>query len=92
MDVSEDPNLKKIIAALEDANFKWRTVAGVAKQAGLSPEQVTTGLKTLIDVGLVMRSTIPSEKGDDLYTTRKHYKTYAPLGERLLAAFRNRAS
>lgn len=91
-DSLENPILKKTITALEDARFKWRTVAGVANEIKSSPEEVLNALNKLIDVGLVMRSTIPAKDGSDLYTTREHYKTFAPLGERLAAAFRNRAN
>jgi predicted transcriptional regulator len=90
-DPSEDPLLRKVITALEDARFKWRTVTGVADQIKSTPREVLQALNKLTEVGLVIRSTIPSKDGSDLYTTRKHYKAFAPLGERLAAAFRNRA-
>jgi predicted transcriptional regulator len=86
------PNIEKVIAALEDARFKWRTIKGIAGQTGLGLEEVSQALAVLIDSGLVIRSTIPSADGEDLYTTRTHYKHYTPLSERLSAAFRNRAT
>ena len=84
--------IQKIIAALEDSRYKWRTIQGIASQTNLDDKQVIEALSELRAKGVVMRSSIPSKDGADLFTTRDHYKTFAPISERLSAAFRNRAS
>jgi predicted transcriptional regulator len=82
----------ELIAALEKKDFKWRTVDGIAKELGRSESEVLEGLQKLIDQGAVIRSTVPAKNGEDLFTTRKHYAEFASPVERVLAAFRNRAT
>lgn len=81
-----------LINALEKKEFKWRTVEGLAKELGVSPGDVLTELQALIDQGVVIRSTVPTTSGEELFTTRRHYAEFASPTERLVAAFRNRAS
>jgi hypothetical protein len=38
-----DPILEPVIAALEDPRYQWRTVNGIAKQAGLTRELLGRG-------------------------------------------------
>ena len=92
MNQIDDPYLTAMIAALENKNFKWRTIAGLTKELDCSHPEVLSGLKSLTDAGIVISSTIPSAKGEELYSTAKHFKTFASPIERLGAAFRNRAS
>ena len=81
-----------LIDALEKKDFKWRTVDGLAKELAASPGNIMTELQALIDEGVVIRSTVPTKKGEELFTTRRHYSEFASPAERLVAAFRNRAS
>lgn len=81
-----------LIGALEKKDFKWRTIEGLAKELGLPRGTIMTELDALIDEGVAMRSTVPSKNGEELFTTRKHYAEFASPVERLVAAFRNRAS
>ena len=60
-----------VIKALEDPNWDWRTVEGVAESTGLSEERVQEVLESS---AAVIRSSVPDERGRPLYTTRKHYK------------------
>lgn len=90
--MATDSELKAIVTALEDKRFKWRTIRGVVVDAGLPEKTVVEGLETLRNSGLVIRPSAQSSKGEDLFTTRKHYKQFAPLSERLAAVLRNRAS
>lgn len=85
-----NPKLKRVVAALEDARYQWRTVKGVSDQTGLSREEVLEELIKLIDAEIVIRSSVPSASGEDLYSTRDHFKRFTPLSKRLGAAFRNR--
>jgi hypothetical protein len=92
MNLKSDPKLEAIFAALENPRYEWRTVNGVATDTKLTREEVLEGLIKLIDADLVIRSEVPSAKGEELFTTRDHYKHFAPISKRLSAALRNRAS
>ncbi len=87
-----EPKLEAIFAALEDSRYEWRTVSGVASDTQLSREDVLEGLIELIDSNVVIRSEVPSEKGDELFTTRDHYRKFSSITNRISASLRNRAS
>ena len=82
--------VEAVTRALENTNFRWRTVPGVAKETDLSEETVRNLLASLGDS--VIRSAVPSAKGNDLFTTRRHYRATASVGEKLLGVLKNRAS
>ena len=83
--------IENVRLALEDYRFKWRTIEGVAQQTQLPVPQVLEAIRALISDGVVIRSGIPSADGRDLYATRVHYKRFSTFGDRIAAAFRNRA-
>lgn len=60
-----------VLKALEDPNWDWRTVEGVAQSTGLPEDRVQ---KILESSARVIRSTVPDDRGRSLYTTRQHYK------------------
>jgi hypothetical protein len=60
-----------VAKALEDPNWDWRTVKGVADDTGLTEERVRALLESSTSV---LRSSVPDKKGRSLYTTRQHYK------------------
>jgi len=80
----------RVIAALEDPRFDWRTIDGVATQTGLSPSQVLQVLQGADEE--IVRSSVPDEKGRTLYTTRKHYRETHGLGARILSALADRVA
>lgn len=82
--------LQAIRSALENPQFKWRTIPGVAKEAGVEPDLVRRALAAMSDS--VVRSEVPSADGSDLFTTRDHFSEFASLSEKLLGAVKNRAS
>ena len=83
---------KDVIKALESPKYRWRTVRGIAKEAKLSESVVITTVNSLRQAGKVVRSQVPSDTGEELFTTRKRFRESAPLSERLLAALRNRST
>ena len=87
-----DEAVEALVRALEDKRFRWRTLSGLAEQSGLAQEEVTRVLTDLKKAGVVIRSDVPAATGEELFTTRQHFEASAPLGARLSAAFRNRAS
>jgi hypothetical protein len=81
-----------LVSALENKEFKWRTIDGVAKELNRPADEIRENLQKLINEGIVIRSTVPAKNGEDLFTTRKHYAEFASPFDRFLAAFRNRAT
>ena len=83
-----DPDvLRKVIAALENPKYKWRTVGGISKDAGVAPDKVLDVLKAS---DIVVRSSVPSKSGDALFTTRARFRRSASTAEKLRGAFTNR--
>jgi hypothetical protein len=82
--------VSKVIAALAKPEFKWRTIAGVAKETSLEKEMVLRIIDEVADQ--IVKSSVPSSDGQDLYTTREHFRATASIGERLFCAIKNRAA
>ncbi|NNE04521.1 MAG: hypothetical protein HKN15_02195, partial [Xanthomonadales bacterium] len=57
------PQLRQL---LEDSRFKWRTVNGLARDSGLSVADVLDLLRQ--HQAEIVKSAIPSERGEALYT------------------------
>lgn len=76
-----DNEWQSIKQALENPNFKWRTISGVAKETGLPPITIVNSLSQHVDY--VIRSSIPSTNGEDLFTTREHYQEKSTLWDRI---------
>jgi hypothetical protein len=84
-----DPHsIRAVMEALEDPRYRWRTVAGIARQTGLTPKEVLAALDAGSDRVVRARATAPD--GAPLFTTREHYQRNAGFGPRLLGALRNR--
>ncbi len=81
--------ISTVLTALAKPDFKWRTVAGVATETGLAQELVMQVLAAVSEK--IVRSSVPSSDGQELYTTREHFRETASPGEKLLGAFKNRA-
>lgn len=62
---------EKIINALRDERWDYRTVEGIAKGTGIPVDTVRTFLKTHKDI--VRKSSIPDRLGRDLYTLNNRY-------------------
>ena len=78
---------EKLLEALSDPKYSWRTVDGVSRDTGIKPAHVQELVQEMPD--LVIRSRIPNKRGEALYATRAHYKrTHSPIA-RLLDQFRS---
>lgn len=86
--VVETEFVATVLKALAKPDFKWRTIAGVAKETGLATDVVIKVLSLTADQ--VVKSSIPSADGQDLYTTRDHFREKASIGDRILGAIKNR--
>lgn len=78
----------RIKNALEDNRFRYRTIRGVAKSAGVSAEQVSKEIANR--PGEIVVLARKNQSGENLYTTRKHYKKKAKFSEKLMGALLNR--
>jgi hypothetical protein len=89
MSEEADPDvLKKVIAALENPKYKWRTIGGIAKETRLTADAVVNVLTSAAET--IVRSSVPSKDGDALFTTRARFRQSASVAERLRGAFTNR--
>jgi hypothetical protein len=74
---------QKVVNALNNGKYVWRTVDGVAKETGLSTEVVLPLLRGL-PPNLVASTDGPQGQ---LFTTREHYYGSQTLWGRFLTAF-----
>jgi hypothetical protein len=86
----ETQAVHKIYSALENPNFKWRTISGISKETGIQTEIIERALSK-ISVKIV-RSDSLSTTGEQLYTTRSHYLQKESILGRFVAALKNRAA
>jgi len=78
---------ERVLAALANPNYSWRTCEGVSGETGLDPTRVLQIIEEMPE--LVIRSRIPDAKGRALYATREHYKKTHSSVERLFDQFRS---
>lgn len=81
--------LDRVICALDDKKYKWRTISGLSKATGISPDRV----KQLIseNSGLIIQSSALSPAGESLFSTRSKHSKEASTWEKIGSALRNRA-
>jgi hypothetical protein len=75
-----------VLSALEDPNYRWRTLGGIARSTGLPEEEVRRILldRELDDV--LLEAHVTDLEGNDLFTTRDHYERTTSLSTKLLCA------
>jgi hypothetical protein len=61
-------NTKKIIEALSNPDWEWRTINGISEESKLDPREVRSRIKSLIRQGQVIESTVPDVNGRALYS------------------------
>jgi len=72
------PKWDDVKKSLEDSRYKWRTIRGVAKETGSSQEEIQKIFVQHSDV--VVKSSIPADSGEELFTTREHFsRMQSPL-------------
>jgi hypothetical protein len=81
---------QRIINALEDERYEWRTIDGLSEQTGIPEAKIQEALASLEQE--VVRSSIPDDSGRALYTTRKHYRQTHGVGTRFLNAVSGRVA
>ena len=81
------PVADKIMGALENAQWKWRTVDGISRDTGIPSDEVRAFLSC--SGRGVVRSVARDRLGRALFTTRKRYRESHSLIERLLDHYRS---
>jgi len=76
-----------ILHALENSNYDWRTIDGLSRETNLQPSTIQGVLDTALAGDVVVSG--PNEKGQALYTTRRHYREHAGKVNRFLTAASN---
>lgn len=71
-----------------DENYLWRTVDGVAHSAGVSRKEVFDTIKKNKDI--VVESSVLSKTGENLYTTRDHFREQSSSLDKIIGAFKGR--
>jgi hypothetical protein len=80
------PAEEKIMRALEDPKWDWRTIEGISRETGVPPDEVR---RFLYRSGrILVRSPKRDRQGRALFTTRKRYGETHSLIERLLDHYR----
>lgn len=78
---------KKVLQALNDERYKYRTIAGIVKSTGLTRVMIKKEISEHgEDIVVLSRR---NQKRERLYTTRNHYQSTASFKERVLGAFIN---
>jgi len=79
---------QRVLTALENPEYNWRTVEGVSNETGLGQDEVAHILSSLSDQ--IVQSSVPNKKGQALFTTRRKYYRNGNLAGRLLSVFSDR--
>lgn len=85
---ASDHDVQKVFAALKNDKYKWRTIRGVSKEAGVTEDLVRQVLKE--KEAEIVQSSVPSTKGEDLFASRETFESRSSFGERMLGAFKGR--
>jgi hypothetical protein len=78
------PKWEDVLNSLENPKYKWRTLRGVAEQLNSSQEEILKILNEHEDE--IIKSSIPAGTGEDLYTTRRHYRRMTPVFDKILSS------
>ena len=63
---------KKLEATLENDKYKWRTISGISTELNMPEDIIMRLIEEHADQ--IVKSSVPSKTGADLYSTRKHYR------------------
>lgn len=85
-----DEKGQRVVKALENPKWDWRTIDGVSEETGIDPHQVALILAFLPNVVDIVQSSVPDKRGRALFTTRNHYNQRQNLANRILSAFSDR--
>jgi hypothetical protein len=79
---------KRVLHALENPRYDWRTLKGIAAETNLPEDEVSAIVDTLgSQVGIVSKIDRQNRR---LFTTRDHYRTKRSTLDSLLSALSDR--
>jgi len=81
---------KAVIEALADDRFKWRTLKGISRQLFIDKDQIISVIEKNPDI--IIQSSITSKKGEQLFTTRDHYRHKSSGFDRFMGGLKGRVS
>ena len=87
-DMKKDELSKLVIEALADDRFKWRTLKGIARQLDVDKDEIISVVEENPDI--VVQSSIPSEKGEQLFATRDHFRHKSSGFDRFMGGIKGR--
>ena len=76
----------RVVKALENPEYDWRTIPGIASEIHASESDIITALNAMKDV--VIRSA--DSEGRSIFTTRNHYEKTHGFGDKLVSALTDR--
>ena len=79
---------KKIIEALNNDKFLWRTIQGISKETKIDPDLIKSVMRANTEV--IVQSTSCNDKGEALFTTREKLRKEGGTLKRLSSALINR--
>jgi len=85
-----DEDGQRVVHALENPRWDWRTVEGISEETGIDHHRVAMILAFLPNVVELVQSSVPDKKGRALFTTRRHYDKRRTFANRVLSAFSDR--
>lgn len=81
-------NEEKVLLALENKQYQWRTAPGIAAEVGIPVEDVR---KTLRNNAKVVRSSALSDDDRELFIHRDRFAGVVSAANRILGSLKNRA-
>jgi 23S rRNA maturation mini-RNase III len=85
--MSDAETREKILAAIKESTFKWRTPRGIAQSSGININDV---MEYLNSEEVIIQSRNTNAKGEPLFTTAEKYRQTTGLGSRVLSAITNK--
>ena len=79
-----------IASTLANPQYKWRTIDGLAEETGLDRVTIVSSMSTHEDS--IIKSSIPSKDGKELFTTREHYRRNRSPWQAIASAITNKVA
>lgn len=79
---------EKVKKAFKNKKFTWRTVRGVSKETGISPDEIQTYVLSHGDQ--FVKSSSRNTRGEVLFADREVYRSKVSPVRRIMAAVKNR--
>lgn len=82
------PVQRKIVKALEEPMYNWRTIKGISNEIKLPADEILKELNELKKTGYILQTSRKRPNFQYLYTTRSNYNR--KIGRRILSALTDR--